>query len=490
MDSQKPPAGISVEDWAATPESVRALVYTLLATVASLQETVTQLQETVIPLQQRVSELEERVKQDSSNSSKAPSTDPPQARKYPKRKPSGRKQGGQKGHQGRGRELKPPEQVNEIVVSKPMACEGCGTLLLGEDISPWRHQVTELPRIEPEVIEYQVHTLTCLVCGKRNRGEWPDERPSGRFGQRVQATIAYLSGRCGVSRRDVEEILATVFRLDISLGSIPAQEQRVSQALLQPVTEARAFVARQPVVNIDETGWKEKNESRWLWVGTTPAVTVFHLTQTRGGDGVRLLVGQEYGGIVGSDRWSAYNWLDTSQRQLCWAHLKRDFQALVDRGGESAIIGSRLLTQVETLFSHWYGLREGSLSRLEYQALMQPIRREVEALLELATLAVAHRTTRATCQNILKRKSALWSFVDQAHVEPTNNAAERALRRGVIWRRRSFGTQSQTGSRFVERIMTTVTTLRQQQRDVLDYLTQACKAHTLGKAPPSLLPDI
>ena len=482
MERQQPPAGISVKDWAATPESVRALVHTLLATEESLQETMTQLQ-------QRVSELEERVKQDSSNSSKPPSTDPPQVRKYTKRKPSGRKRGGQKGHQGRGRELKPPEQVNQIVVSKPTACEGCGALLLGEDARPWRHQVAELPQIEPEVIEYQVHTLTCLACGKRNRGEWPVERPNGRFGERVQATIAYLSGRCGVSRRDVKEILATLFRLNISLGSIPAQEQRVSQALVQPVTEARAFVARQPVVNIDETGWKEENESCWLWVGTTPAVTVFHLTQTRGGDGVRLLVGQDYGGIVGSDRWNAYNWLKTEQRQLCWAHLKRDFQALVDRGGESAIIGRRLLTQVEAFFSHWHRLREGSLSQLEFQALMQPVRREVEALLKLATLVVVHRKTQATCQNILKRKSALWTFVDQADVEPTNNAAERALRRGVIWRRRSFGTQSQTGSRFVERIMTTVTTLRQQQRDVLDYLTQACKAHTLGKAPPSLLPD-
>jgi transposase len=216
-------------------------------------------------------------------------------------------------------------------------------------------------------------------------------------------------------------------------------------------------------------------------------VTVFRLFQTRGAVGVAKLLGEDYAGIVGSDRYSAYNWLDPLKRQVCWAHLIRDFQALVERGGESKTIGRLLLIQVKQMFAWWQRIRDGTLTRADFQSAMQSIRKEVSALLHIGTF-VKQVITRRTCQNILKVEPALWTFVDREGVEPTNNAAERALRRGVIWRRRSFGTQSENGSRFVERILTVVTTLRQQKRDVLDYLTEACQARTRGSASPSLLP--
>ncbi len=194
--------------------------------------------------------------------------------------------------------------------------------------------------------------------------------------------------------------------------------------------------------------------------------------------------GSDYDGIVGSDRYSAYNWIDPEKRQVCWAHLKRDFQALVDRGGESKIIGRLLLAEVRRFFDLWHRIRDGTLSRSDFQIAMQPIQKDIHCLLQIGT-HVAHQKTRKTCQNILKVEPAWWTFVLQDGVEPTNNAAERALRRGVIWRRRSFGTQSVQGSRFVERILTVVISLRQQNRDVLDFLTQAC---TPGQPVPSLLP--
>jgi transposase len=476
MNRKQPPQGISAKDWQATPESVRQMVLSLLSTVEQLQ--------------QEVARLSERVNQNSQNSSKPPSSDPAAVKRKPAVKKGQRKQGGQPGHRGKGRKLKPPEQVSHFVVSRPTACDGCGALLLGEDPQPSRHQVTELPRIEPEVIEYQVHCLRCLACGQETRGAWPAEMPAGSFGARLQATTGYLSGRFGVSRRDTQEMLATLFQVEMGLGSVPAQEQRLSNALAEPVREAEDFVHQQPVVNVDETSWQEKNQTCWLWVGSTPTVTVFQLHHTRGNEGVKHLLGADYAGIVGSDRWSAYNWLDGQQRQLCWSHLRRDFQALVDRGGESACIGRPLLRQGEKMFSLWHDVRDGRLSWLAFQEAMQPIRREVEALLEIGHLAVKHSKTKATCRNILKYKEALWTFVDQESVEPTNNAAERALRRPVIWRRRSFGSQSEAGSRFVERIQTAVTSLRQQQRDVLDFLTQACQAGISGTDPPSLLPAV
>jgi transposase len=473
---QPPPAGISDKDWQATPESVRQLVLRLFATLEQLQ--------------QEVARLSERVNQNSQNSSMPPSSDSPSVKRKPPAQKGQRKQGGQPGHRGKGRKLKPPEEVSRFVISRPTACGDCGALLLGTDAQPSRRQVTELPRIEPEVVEYQVHCLRCLACGQESRGEWPAEMPAGSFGPRLQATTGYLSGRFGVSRRDTQEMLATLFQVEMGLGSVPAQEQRLSQALAEPVCAAQEFVRQQPVVNVDETGWKEKNQTCWLWVSGTPMVTIFQLHHTRGNEGAKQLIGADYAGIVGSDRWGAYNWLPHQRRQLCWSHLRRDFQALVDRGGESACIGQPLLRQVEKMFSLWHRVGDGALSRPAFQDAMQPVRREVEALLEIGYLAVKHAKTRVACRNILKHKQALWTFVDQAGVEPTNNAAERALRRPVIWRRRSFGSQSEAGSRFLERIQTAVTSLRQQQRDVLDFLAQACQAAISGTDPPSLLPVV
>ena len=475
MSDRPRPDGVSTEDWVATPPVVQELVVLLFATVQQLTH--------------RVAELEERQRKTSHNSSKPPSSDPPSAPTRPQRPSSGRTRGGQKGHKGNGRRLKPREDVTRIVDVKPLCCQECGTLLLGEDAQPARHQVIELPRIEPEVVEYRRHTMPCLVCGAQTTPDWPVEMPLGSFGPRVQATVGYFTGRMGVSQRDVEEAMEALFHTDLALGSVSALEHNVSAALAQPVEEVQTYVQEQAVVNVDETSWRESNQRRWLWIGTTPLVTVFLVLATRGAVGAQQLLGLAFEGIVGSDRWSGYNWLSAWQRQLCWAHLKRDFQAFADRGGESAHLGEALLKQVRTMFELWHKLREETLSRTEFQEHMDPICAKVGALLREGTV-LSHDKTRRTCQNILKWESALWTFVFVDGVEPTNNSAERPLRRAVLWRRRSFGTQSEAGSLFVERVLTTVTTLRQQKRDVLDYLTEACAAAIRGDAPPSLLPSL
>ena len=482
-----PEMPIPEKEWGATPLSVQAVVIGLWSENQILKEQVGRLQKQVDHLQAEVAKLCEQVNKNSKNSSKPPSSDPPYQGRYPKQPPSGQKKGGQEGHPGKGRKLKGPEQVDRIVVSRAVACEDCRALLLGEDPHPRRHPVTELPKVEPIVTEYQLHSLTCCVCGARNQAEWPADMPKGSFGERMQATVGYLSGRFGLSKRDIEEALETIYQVEISLGSIPAQEQAVSQALAKAVSEALDYVQAQASVNMDETSWRELTKLVWMWVCTTPAVTVVRIFSTRGASGAEQLLGEDYPGIVGSDRYSAYNGLSPDQRQLCWSHLKRDFQAWVERGGHSQLIGRALLEQIKIFFALWHRIRDGTLSRTDFQTSMLPVRREVHAILTVGTF-VQHSQTRRTCCNILKVEQALWTFVDHEGVEPTNHAAERALRRGVIWRRRSFGTQSQAGSRFAERILTVVSTLRQQQRSVLDYLTEACHARTLGISPPSLLP--
>jgi transposase len=246
-------------------------------------------------------------------------------------------------------------------------------------------------------------------------------------------------------------------------------------------------VQQQHQVNVDETGWVKKQERCWLWTAATPLVTVFLLLTGRSAESVKQLLGRQIRGVVGSDRYSAYNSLDLSQRQVCWAHLLCNFQALAERKGDSAVIGQLLLKQAAQMFALWYRIRDGTLSRPDFQQLVRPIRREIRCLLQIGAF-LDHSQTVRSCANILKVEPALWTFVDNEGVEPTNNAAERALRRAVLWRKRSFGSQSERGLRFTERMLTVVTTLRQQKRDVLGYLTAACEAQHLGLPAPSLLP--
>jgi transposase len=475
-----PELSILEEDWNRTPPTVQVVVIALWQQVQALQAQ-------VVTLQAEVTQLREQVGRNSQNSSLPPSSDAPNVPPHSQRAPSGRKVGGQKGHTGHGRKLVPVEKVTRLMSLKPTRCHACGALLLGEDAHPVRHQVTDLPRVKPEVTEYQQHTLMCLACGTQTQAEFPAEMPTGSFGPRVQATVAYLTGRFGTSQRDVQEILQTIFHTDLSLGSIPAQEDQMSAALAEPVQAVQTYVQQQPVQNVDETSWQEKTKRTWLWINTTPLVTLFLLLGTRGAKGAQRILGPVVKSIVGSDRWSGYTWIDPPQRQVCWAHLKRDFQALVERGGESERVGRALLDQVEKMFGLWQRVRVGALSRADFQTAMQPIQGRVGDLVrEGATLACDK--TRRTCENILKLEVALWTFVRVEDVEPTNNSAERGLRRAVLWRRRSFSTQSEDGSHFVERVLTAVTTLRQQKRDVLDYLTEARAAAIRGDKAPSLLP--
>src|SRR4029434_6031280 len=466
MPDPTPPPGISPEDWAATPVAVRVLVKELL---------------------RRVEQLEARLTQTSRNSSKPPSSDPPSARPRSAKEPTGRKSGGQSGHEGHGRKLKPESEVDQIIDVRPESCEQCGALLLGDDNNPERHQVTELPRITPTVTAYRRHRLCCVSCGASTQAPWPATMPSGSFGPRVQATVGFLTGRLGASQREVQDLLATVCHTAVSVGSVAALEQAVSAALATPVAEAAQYVQRQPVRNADETSWPEKSQRCWLWISVTPLVTIFRLLKTRGAAGAKELLGEVVGGIIGTDRYAGYQWIGPRQRQLCWAHLKREFLAWSERVGETARIGLALLAVEKQLFALWYRARDGTLAWADFQVAMLPLMARVSTLLQEG-VAGADAKTQGTCRNLLKREAALWTFVWESEVEPTNNHAERPLRRAVVWRRRSFGTQSEAGSQFVERILTAVTTLRQQRREVLDYLTAACAGAICQDSAPPLFP--
>ena len=478
MNAERP---FPSELWQQIPAAVQDYIQALEARVTALEAAVQRLEATV-------QHLTERLQQDSRTSSRPPSSDPPQATtKRPRRDPSGRRAGGQPGHEGQARALVPVEAVDVVIAVKPERCRRCQYPLQGEDSQPERHQVTEIPPIKPVVTEYQWHRLCCPACGEVTRVELPVGVSPGAFGPRVQAITALCTGAYHLSKRTTQSVLEDLFGLPMSLGTLANLEQATVQALAEPVAEARAYVQRQPTAYLDETGWREGRQRAWLWTAVTAYVTVFVVRLSRSSKVAQELLGERFWGYLVTDRWSAYSWYPSWRRQLCWAHLLRDIEAMCERDGRSREIGEALRAHARDMFHWWHRVRDGTLSHASFASYMRPIRREVERLLEAGQTCGVPKTE-GTCRDILKRRQALWTFVRHEGVEPTNNAAERAIRPGVLWRKGSFGTQSPDGSRFVETMMTVVATLKQQHRHVLTYVTAACEAALRGEAAPSLLP--
>jgi len=428
----------------------------------------------IVRLKAEIAELKEKLERNSCNSSLPPSSDSPFGKPAVRREPSGCQQGAQKGHAGVGRKLKPISEVDRVVHLRPLACSSCGSLLLGADESPARRQVVEISKAGTMLTEYRRHCLRCLCCKKLNRAEWSEQAQSGAFGAKVVGVVGYLTGSLGISQRDAADAMQELFAVKISLGSISAAQKRLSQRLAAPVAALHELVEQELVCLVDETSWKEKQMKPWLWVKATAKATVFRILSGRSQKDARAMIGENENGFVTSDRYPGYNHLAGANRQICWSHLKRDFQAIAERMGDSKIVGEGLLEQSKELFRLWQKVRDGTLQRLEFQKLIAPVKGEVSELLFAGTQSTNSKT-RNTCSGILKLEVSLWTFSQIEGIEPTNNQAERALRRAVIWRRKSFGTQSETGSRFVERILTVVTTLRQQGRSVFKYLCRVCQ---------------
>jgi transposase len=423
----------------------------------------------------------------STNSSIPPSQNPLQAPK-PKtaKKPSGRRPGGQPGHADTSPGIIPPELVTEPpIVCVPPTCRHCQAPLTNCDDLVAIHQVVELPPIVPEVREYHCHSSTCEQCGQNTTAALPDGVPSGGYGPRLQAFIGLCTGRYHLSKRQVEEFLNTTFNIPISLGTICNIEQRVSEAIAEPVAEAKQSLQEADVVYADETSWRQQPHKGWLWAGLTACLAVFSIRDRRDRTSAEDLLGPHFRGVLVSDRLGSYHWVQ--RRQLCWAHLRRDWQAFIDRGGGSRRLGRQLMQLTDHLFQRWHRVRAGTLSRQLFRMEMIGIRAEVGGCLRTG-LRCAQPRTAGTCAAILDHEAQLWTFLFVDGVEPTNNAAERILRQAVLWRKKSFGTRSRRGSRYVERVLSVVATCRLQGRNVLEYLTAACAAAIRGRPAPSLLP--
>jgi len=482
---------VPTADLESTPESIKQVLKFLLEERKQMKE--------------RIDELEERVNKSSKNSSIPPSKDGfgvrAEIKDRGKKKPLKLKVARQKPE----RKLYEVEEKERVQEEKPSKCSKCGYDLKGEDPQPQRHQIVDLPVLKPLITEYKLHQLECAHCGEKSRAKLPEGVTEKSYGARLAAFVGMLSSETRQSHRQSQRFLREVFGIEIGRGTINNIRQEISEAVAAASAAAKEYAQQQPVANCDETGFSQQNrdsknpskKKAWLWVLVTPLVSVFLVTLSRSQEVAKKVIGETFSGYLGSDRYSSYSWVKPELRQLCWSHLLRDFQAMAERPGASQEIGTALLARGYRLFHWWHKVRDGTLSQELFVAAAELLRVAIhQELMSAAAIEIGVREksplakTVRTCRKILKVEVALWTFVYCDGVEPTNNSAEQALRPAVIWRNLSFGSQSETGSEFVARMLTVNHSLKLQGRSVLDFLTDSCVAARLGMQPPSLIPVV
>ncbi len=437
---------------------------------------------------ERIEQLERRLNRSSRNSSVPPSADPlagtPKRGKYS----SGRKQGAQPGHEGNGRSLLPAWAVDQVIEYWPERC-GCGHVFAVEEhvpvSEPVRWQIEELPAISVKVTEHRCHRARCLGCGEQARGELPSEVAQSAFGPRLQAAVTTLSVRNRISRRDVVECCEQLFSCRISTGTVDAILDRAARALAEPHADLLEALRGASAVNMDETGWRTAGQRRALWGVFDQRHAYLQVAADPHEDHAKQLLADTKA-IVTSDRWWAYAHLPLARRQLCWAHLKRDFAAHAEGLTAEKEFGEHGLALCERVFWAWETFQHTS-DQHELKLAIRQLRRESKPIIiGYAPKRARNKYCRGMTRNLIKAWPALWTFATHPGVEPTNNHAERSLRSAAIYRKLSLGSQSENGERRIERLLSAHTTCRLQHRSLFDYLTETLTTHAHGDPSPLL----
>ncbi len=445
-----------------------------------------QLEDKNARLEARIQELERLLGMNSQNSSKPPSSDGPEvAKPAPKEgKRKRKKRGARKGHEPQIRKLFPSSEVSKTIAHEPDACI-CGCQNLEESgEEPLRHQTVDIPPIKPTVIEHVQHIRKCKKCGELVYAPLPDDVRRNIFGPGVLATVGVLTGMLNTSKRKALAVINEVFHVPMSLGGLSNCEARIANALEKPYNDSITHVRQQEVAHADETGWRCGNGKKgWLWALCCTTAAAFMVHTNRNQKAARKLIANFVGKLV-SDRYGVYNYYQFI-RQICWAHLKRDFKAVSEADGKLGKIGLALHGLTKDILKTRTRVRDGTLQWKTFQRRMPELQTRVESLLEDG--AQYDGKLGGKCRDILKHRDYLWTFVDDINVEPTNNFAEQNVRQGVLWRKTSFGTQSDRGARYVERILTVCATCHLQDRSIIEYLRLACYNHRKGIQAPELV---
>lgn len=450
----------------------------------------THFQHQITALQAQIIQLQTHLDQNSQNSSKPPSADPPYQRPPKKTKPkSGNLKGGQVGHLRHSRPLLPPEQLDLLKEWWPSQCQNCAGPLRPSDQfgQPLRHQVWEIPRVRATVTEHQLFSCECSACGTLTTHPHPPAVPVGNFGPNLTVSIASLHGRYRLSIREVQAVAAALWQVELSSGAIAQLCYKTSLALAPVYEQLKAQVHSSPVLNVDETGWYDGGQRFWLWVAVSRVAVVFEVTKQRSRASLHALIGQDYRGVVGSDHYNAYYGVAPDHHQLCWAHLLRNLRGLGERAGPAAKWSETALNLSQRLFACWHNFKHSQTDkgRTQLQSEVGLVRAEFKSHLEKG-LNLGDGKVRAFCRQLLKHEDCLWVFSHLEGVEPTNNAAEQALRPAVIWRKTCFGTQSERGQRFVERMLSVSASCAKSGRNLFDFVSESLAAHWYGQPFPTL----
>jgi transposase len=474
--------------------------------VEKLLRDLTESQNKVADQDKQIADLERKLglrQQNSTTSSKPPSSDglagKQRARCSSHRKKSGRKPGGQPGHTGHWRGLVPLERVNVVAALYPSQCGHCEKPFTGRDRAgakgvPQRHQVTELPKIEAHITEYQCHRLQCARCGKTTQAALPEE-VKGSFGPELMALIAYQTVTCRMPRRVVLESLEHVLGIPLSLGSVQSVWEEASEAVAASYEELARQLAAEPVVNGDETGYRTNGEKRWLWAMVASTFVFYKVAASRGAEVLVQLLGKVFAGILCSDRCPSYTKYHKGAAQFCWAHFKRNILGAqeIAKSTDAERFCRDALALHARLFRLWHRFRGDPAGQ------KHPIRDRNDLILKSIPLqkkffALGERYLDSDDKDVRNLATTLFVhcekffvFLEKEGVEPTNNSAERALRCAVQWRKTSFGSRSATGETAMARLLTVTRTCRMQNRNSLGYLAAAIRAHRRAAPAPSLL---
>jgi transposase len=468
MDEQP---GLPAEVRAGADPTIQAYLAFQDRHIAAMREQIAGLQGELANLHLRLADAQARARQHSGNSS---------------RPPSGRERGGQPGHPGHAHLTLATDEMAAVMEHRPSQCPSCMLPLdpsLPAEGEPLVRQVWEIPLLAPQVTEHRGDSVRCPHCDVLVPAAG---LPDGAFGPRLTAIGGLLHGRYRLSMRETARMLDDLFGVPLAIGSVAALCREVSGALDEPYAAVREHVTGEDHANVDETGWKQAGERRWLWVAVTALCTLFVVAANRSAAVLLALLGEGFDGVVSSDRSKAYRSIPLERRQICWAHLKRPLLGFAERGGEIGDWGKEAVAAVKGVFVAWHRSKDDG-DRVRLQEEIAPLRRQLQGLWERGA-TLPSWVARAFCNDVRKLEPALWTFAAVEGVEPTNNAVERALRPAVLWRKGCFGADSPDGNSFVARILTVAATCRQQKRPLVTYLTQAVSAYRDGSPAPSLLP--
>lgn len=431
-------------------------------------------------------ELRARLGKNSNNSSKPPSSDPPYKAKPPGKK-SGKKAGGQPGHAGTTRGWVPPENVDRRVAWRLDNC-GCGASLLGlpATLGSWSRQVVEIPEVKPHVTEFSFEYVRCPCCNALHAPPPVPPEATTCTGPNLTALAAALVGEYHLSRDAAAHLLASVLGMPISAATVDNCCQQLAAALATATAEVDEQLPLQPVVHIDETSWKQHGLLHWMWIAVGVTVTAFAINRRRGADQLAIWFPKRFGGVVNCDRWRPYEVF--ARRQLCWSHLDRDLQAIIDFTGAGAQRATLMLLGSVCMFATWHRFKQGEITRRDLQQSTQPFRNRLAKFCGDGERQKTDRKWRNLGRDLRRQWSAVFRFLDEEGIEPTNNSAERGLRSGVIWRRTTQGTRTDAGSIFVARIMTAAANCKRHRRGFVEFLAATLLAHRAGEQTPSLLP--